>query len=253
MDALSVLHLVSPDYADLSQLQVYLRILSCISSYLSHRLRDDPCVSWIRIVCLFFYLPDQNLTDSRVDAPIASHSFLLPQWGGVVIFNPVSDVKDHFQLSMADLSPAFSTFQDQLSTLLGVPLLPPGIAQSKDTKEVVISDWQLDALIRRRARESAEGSRETLESIVKLVAQIDNMPVGRDVRGDVQNSLNALEKVSIFPRGTCCMSDVRHVGVHQRLVVATPRIAAFKSGPYISLSGLLQPWDARVVIFSGRA
>ena len=99
---------------------------------------------------------------------------------------------------MAELSPAFSTFQDQLSTLLGVPLLPPGIAHAKDTNEVVISDWQLDALIRRRARESAEGSRQTLESIVKLVAQIDNMPVGRDVRGDVQNALSALEKVSIF-------------------------------------------------------
>jgi len=36
-------------------------------------------------------------------------------------------------------------------------------------------------------------SRETLQSIVKLVDQIPNMPVGQDVRDDVLEALSALE------------------------------------------------------------
>lgn len=50
--------------------------------------------------------------------------------------------------------------------------------------------------MRRRALENARGTQETLTSIVKLVNQINNMPVKEDVKGDVQGALNALEKVN---------------------------------------------------------
>jgi GPI-anchor transamidase subunit S len=49
--------------------------------------------------------------------------------------------------------------------------------------------------MRRRTLENAHGSQETLQSIVKLVDQIENMPVGQDVLGDVHNALTALEEV----------------------------------------------------------
>lgn len=49
--------------------------------------------------------------------------------------------------------------------------------------------------MRRRAEENVKGTQETLTSIVKLVDQIDNMPVKEDVRDDVQGALDALEKV----------------------------------------------------------
>jgi GPI-anchor transamidase subunit S len=58
-----------------------------------------------------------------------------------------------------------------------------------------LTDWQFDALIRRRALENTEGSQNTLKSIVKLVDQIENMPVGQDVKGDVLDALVALDKV----------------------------------------------------------
>jgi phosphatidylinositol glycan class S len=115
----------------------------------------------------------------------------LPQWGGVVIVNPDADAVG--SLSVAQLRSTFETFRDQLSTLLGVRPLPPGVVLA-DEKDV-ISDWQLDALMRRRALESVHGSQETLSSIVKLVHQIENMPVGRDVKDDIQDSLSALDKV----------------------------------------------------------
>ena len=59
------------------------------------------------------------------------------------------------------------------------------------------TDWELDALLRRRAIENLLGSRETLQSIVRLVDQIEGMPVGADVRGDIQDALAALSEVLI--------------------------------------------------------
>ena len=58
-----------------------------------------------------------------------------------------------------------------------------------------ITDWQLDALLRRRTLENASGSQDTLLSIIKLVNQINNMPVGEDVRDDVEYALSALTQV----------------------------------------------------------
>lgn len=59
-----------------------------------------------------------------------------------------------------------------------------------------LSERQLDQLIRQRTYENVKDTQETLQSIIALVNQIENMPVGQDVKGDVQNSLNALDEVS---------------------------------------------------------
>jgi phosphatidylinositol glycan class S len=122
--------------------------------------------------------------------PTASTSFIVPQWGGIVIVNPDTDAGG--SLSAAKLHSVFDTFRDQLSSLLGVRSLPPNVVLGDKTE--VISDWQLDALMRRRALEALRGTQETLSSIVKLVHQIENMPVGDGVRDDIQDSLLALGK-----------------------------------------------------------
>ena len=59
----------------------------------------------------------------------------------------------------------------------------------------MLTDWQLDALMRRRTLENAERAKDTLRSIVKLVDEIQNMPVDKDVRNDVVNALNELDEV----------------------------------------------------------
>lgn len=73
----------------------------------------------------------------------------------------------------------------------------PELPAHVQTRSPGVSDWQLDALIRRRAVENAVGAQETLESIIRLVAQIGDMPVGEDVKGDVVDALAALDKVRI--------------------------------------------------------
>ncbi|RDX43117.1 hypothetical protein OH76DRAFT_1410447, partial [Lentinus brumalis] len=131
-----------------------------------------------------------------------SNAFLLPQWGGIVLLNPThppsSTLNPLPRLSAADLDPVFNTFAYQLLTLLGVPGLPRDVQSVRGpagTPQEPFTEWELDALLRRRAVENVRGSSETLESIVRLVDQIEGMPVGPDVKDDVQDALEALNEV----------------------------------------------------------
>lgn len=139
----------------------------------------------------------------------ASDAFILPQWGGIVILNTPPKY-----ISISRLHAPFAVFQRQLLSLLGVPPLPPGIGF---TGPGPFSDWQLDALVRQRAEENMENAKDTLRSIVGLVNQIENMPVGQDVKGDVQDALSELHRVCL----TCLMNievltPLRRIGVGLR-------------------------------------
>lgn len=128
-----------------------------------------------------------------------SLAFLLPQWGGILLYNPPK-IAAHPSLTESGLHRSFSTFSTQLVGLLGIPELPSDVTRSQEDVGV-ISEWQLDALTRRRMLETAKGAQDTLRSFIKLANQIDNMPVGEDVRDDIVGSLNALEKVRL----SCCL------------------------------------------------
>lgn len=170
--------------------------------------------------------------------PSDSNAFILPQWGGIVIVNrPLP------HLSSAALKRPFETFRAQLLALLGVPELPP--ADIKSDHPESFSDWQLDALIRQRTGENVKDSQETLESIVKLVNQIQNMPVGKDVKGDVQSALDALERVRIVNAlvvtSTLIVLNFRHSGVRSWAFFRCPRTPVFRRGVETIFKGLLQP------------
>jgi len=124
-----------------------------------------------------------------------SKSFLLPQWGSIIVYNPPIDEAG----GNNDLSPQindyiFHEFSQQLLSLLGVPSLPNGIERHPSDLSI-LSTWQVDALMRHRAIENTKGVQETLTSILKLVDQIENMPVKNDVKDDVEQALNTLERV----------------------------------------------------------
>ena len=125
--------------------------------------------------------------------PTPSDAFVLPQWGGIVLLNMPTNAPTKHHLTETELDHVFSSFQTQLRRLIGVSDLPPGV-QSADP-ERPLTDFQLDTLYRQRAFENAGSSKETLQSIIKLVHQIPNMPVGQDVRDDVREALSSLEVV----------------------------------------------------------
>lgn len=100
-------------------------------------------------------------------------------------------------MSLPDLLTPFISFRTQLLSLLGVPPLPPNVKPSSPPLGGITS-WQLDAVLRRRALENVKGSTEALMSILTLVDQIEGMPVGRDVRGDIDGALDALDRAYSF-------------------------------------------------------
>ncbi|KAL1665216.1 phosphatidylinositol-glycan biosynthesis class S protein-domain-containing protein [Schizophyllum commune] len=157
---------------------------------LSSSVSNDPVLHFLLFVPK---RPLHILTDSGEPSP--SRAFLIPQWGGIVLAdtnlltaNPAAQVAAGHA---AQVDAAFATFRAQLVTLLGVSQLPAGVTARLPSGH--ISAWQADALIRRRARESAQEARDTLSSISRLIDQIENMPVGARVRDDVQGALQALE------------------------------------------------------------
>ena len=128
-----------------------------------------------------------------------STSFTIPQWGGISIYNIPSSPSSSStpQLSPAALNRAFATFSHQLLKLLGIFPLPEGLSRAEDD-EGVVSDWQRDALVRRRILETAKGSKDTLQGFMNLAKKIENMPIGKNVQKDVEGALSALDRVGHY-------------------------------------------------------
>jgi GPI-anchor transamidase subunit S len=123
-----------------------------------------------------------------------SDAFLLPQWGGIVIYNPPSDLTPG-PLDNEGLRKVFRAFSSQLQILLGVPPIPPYVRVTLEEGEI-FNAWQMDTLLRQRTLENVRAAKDTLSSTVKLVDEIDNMPVDRIAKGDIQQSVEILEQVN---------------------------------------------------------
>lgn len=135
-----------------------------------------------------------------------SNAFITPQRGGVVIFNPPSpaeppaDPTSSLSLPSSALAPSFALFEQQLRKLLGVPSAPP---TARLQRSGALEPWQVDAMVRARLAEAAKESVETLHAIVKLVDDIPNMRVGKEVQRGVWSALSELEEVSHACRCLC--------------------------------------------------
>ncbi|KAG2361157.1 hypothetical protein BDR07DRAFT_1287984, partial [Suillus spraguei] len=156
---------------------------------LASSVSNDPVLHFVLFAPSETHSP-MNIIDSEGKCrPTNQSSFLLPQWGSIFILN--NELSSSLHLSHDNLKPVFRNFATQLAALLGVPPVPLGLSMEESS---VLSDWQLDALLRRRALQNVQGSQDTLLSIVKLVDQINNMPVGQVVRDDVLDALASLHE-----------------------------------------------------------
>ncbi|OAX42620.1 hypothetical protein K503DRAFT_826775 [Rhizopogon vinicolor AM-OR11-026] len=155
---------------------------------LSSSVSNDPVLHFVLFVPSETHAP-LKIIDGE-GRPTSQNSFLLPQWGGIFILNDELDSPSS-HLSQDKLEPVFRNFAIQLAALLGVPPVPLGLSVGE---RPILSDWQLDALLRRRALQNVQGTQDTLYSIVKLVDQIDNMPVGQVVRDDILDALASLHE-----------------------------------------------------------
>jgi len=60
-----------------------------------------------------------------------------------------------------------------------------------------LSSWQVDQVLRQRAKENSEEARKTLAGIVRLVGKIKEMKLEKGVRDTVLGAVERLEKVNV--------------------------------------------------------
>lgn len=131
------------------------------------------------------------------DAKSPREGFLVPQWGGVVIYNahpePVSGA-GHASLSvkMGRLMPVFI---EQLAALLGVPLKVPTIAGVEfSSSNVGVTDWQLDLLLTAKLVEGVSMATSSLISLVELLDKVKNMVIRDRIRDEVVSSVGDIQQ-----------------------------------------------------------
>jgi len=118
-----------------------------------------------------------------------TNAFSIPQWGGIVIYNPDNSSKE-IDFTAEKLRPVMQLFVGQLRDLLGVnpverkhviPAASNGIAQ-----------WEVDALIRKNLLSCMNSSISTLQSLSTLVQNLTNMVVLDNIGDLCFTSLNSL-------------------------------------------------------------
>lgn len=120
--------------------------------------------------------------------PSPANGFVVPGWGGVVVWNPPtcgggtsSDGGNKSYLSGSDLERAMEAAVGQLRQLLGLSPSPPHAdidepklnIRSVPASSAGFATWEVDVLVRRRA---AAGHRAAMDSLDSLAAVVKAMP-----------------------------------------------------------------------------
>lgn len=124
------------------------------------------------------YIPSKEYTPLLIEES-NSNSFIIPQWGGVVIHNPSSF--SSLYLDESDLFPILETFSSQLLSLLGAPSHP---AESPI--------YRLDILSRLFALRSLIDASSSLGSLSRLSASLPTISIPNAVALHVDSALAAI-------------------------------------------------------------
>lgn len=128
------------------------------------------------------YVPSQD------QAPLVIHenggtSWLIPQWGGVQIVNPVSsESANHTVLTANALEPVMRIFADQLESLLGLPQSPSSVP------------LRLSSLARERTASLILSASSTLGALARLTLKLTAIAIPDNVAGSVSESIQHLEQ-----------------------------------------------------------
>ncbi|WVR09020.1 hypothetical protein IAU60_006080 [Kwoniella sp. DSM 27419] len=160
------------------------------------------------VLRFLLYVPKETHRPMRLATSDTALSFLIPQFGGVVILNPPPSLPsaEAFHLTLPSLAPSFHLFAQHLYSLLALPTLletnkihaPPASSPRLPRSPLWqgITPWQVYQVYLSRGRENVEEAVKTLVGIKRLVAKIREMKVGEGVRGKVNGAVQRLEQLS---------------------------------------------------------
>ena len=129
------------------------------------------------------YVPDRDFSPLTVKESHAT-SWLIPQWGGVIILNPYQLDESVSTLSKEAIQPALLTFSHELLSLLGAPQTPPSLP------------LQLQTLTRIRAASLLLSASSTMGSLARLTVALPSIAIPETVSSAVDITLKHL-------RSTC--------------------------------------------------
>lgn len=129
------------------------------------------------------YVPDPKNAPLVIKGSQAS-SWLIPQWGGIYILNPLVDPgvsTTVFKLSKEEIQPALLTFSHQLLSFLGAPQSPPSLP------------LQLQTLTRLRAASLLLSASSTMGSLARLTVALPSIAIPETVSTAVDSTLTYLK------------------------------------------------------------
>ncbi|WFD48142.1 hypothetical protein GLX27_002810 [Malassezia furfur] len=130
-----------------------------------------------------------RIRDPVTQATIANPAWLVPQWGGVVIWNRAASESGLAPpLSLDELAEPLRLFTAQLAQLLGIA--EPHLVGSETTLYLAVQ-----GLLWRRTLEAVRSTIETLSSTVRLVDKIPNLGVDTTVRDEFTRALELLDEL----------------------------------------------------------
>lgn len=130
------------------------------------------------------YFGESNYRGKKLKiAQSKTNSFLVPQWGGVYVFNKDKPIlKDHTtKIVEAELMPVMETFVLQLLQLIGMPSAPKSLAV------------RIDSLSRLTTFKNLRQSLENLMSLVKLTEALNEISIPELTKESVETTLTSIK------------------------------------------------------------
>lgn len=149
----------------------YIRDTSRFVDYSDWGLDQD--VELNPIINLNLYLPENEKI--RIENS-AKNSFLIPQWGGVVVLNH-DEVIDHEKLNEI-----FDIFAFQILKLVGI--------NTNLNKSVY---YRIDEMIRVQTLENIFESLKNYQSLIELISQLETIPIPLQVVDEIKESIENLK------------------------------------------------------------
>jgi len=161
--------------------------------YLSSAASTDPMINLITYVPATNHRP--TLIRDTSGTAVASNAFAIPQWGGVAIVNPDADTTI---LTAEMMRPVMAAYVSQLRALLGVRPITLASLETKvnvhvDVSSVGLTAWEQDAMLRTRIIETLVEARQTLASLLRLVAAQGHMVVHDEIAEMVAQSVHHVD------------------------------------------------------------
>jgi len=139
----------------------------------------NPSIGTGPTVNFVLYAPSEEQTPLVV-AETGGNNWLIPQWGGVQIYNSVTTQPR--KLTATDLEPVMLTFADQLTSLLGLPPSPPSLS------------LRISSLTRERTTSLILSASSTLGALARLTHKLTSIAIPDTVAKSVDQTIHRLEQ-----------------------------------------------------------